>query len=702
MKRWSTVCTAIGAVLLFFGVFAGLVNHNVLDGRNFARNVDQVRQDPAVAHEVGELIAQQTIKANPDLTVLRPAIESLSISLAGSGTLSPVVQHSAAVLHQSISGKRSGDVALRLLDVGTVLSGVLPSVSPQAAEHIPPDLSVTLAQVSDHSMTGRAIDLIRLTGLLSWLLPLLAILFFAAGIAIAPDRQRSATRVGWGIALCGGVIGLVTFVGSVIVSLLDDGSLGGALVTAAWHQVAGQLWWTTALITFVGLLLVAFTSARLPDADLGALATSAWRAVVRRPDSPKRIAVRGAALVVVGAGMLFRPDLTFAVIAGIVGIVVLVTGLAELAFAAGIRPRPAAEPDETPARRRMATRVALAFSALVVAALVLVAALPAGGSATTPAPGKAAAKDACNGHVQLCDRRYDQVSFPAAHNAMSAADEPGWYIAEQSTGIIGSLNAGVRVLLIDTYYGQHSKKPGLVITAPQSRAAAIAAAKQDYGPGVVASAERLRDSVTSAPVGPVREYMCHGLCELGSTQWEPVMAQVRSWMAAHPREVVTFFIEDTVSPADTAKVFREAGLLPYVYTPQAGKPWPTLGQMVSANKRLVVLMERRGGGSEFPWLLQGFDWVQDTPYTNPTVASLSCRLNRGTKSDDLFMLNYWLAGFDTMVTDARKINRYDVLWPYAAKCRQERGHLPNFVAVNYASEGDLLKVVNQLNGVSAG
>lgn len=50
------------------------------------------------------------------------------------------------------------------------------------------------------------------------------------------------------------------------------------------------------------------------------------------------------------------------------------------------------------------------------------------------------------------------------------------------------------------------------------------------------------------------------------------MAQVRTWLAAHPREVVTFFVEDTVSPADTAKVFREAGLLPYVYTPRTANP----------------------------------------------------------------------------------------------------------------------------------
>ena len=45
------------------------------------------------------------------------------------------------------------------------------------------------------------------------------------------------------------------------------------------------------------------------------------------------------------------------------------------------------------------------------------------------------------------------------------------------------------------------------------------------------------------------------------------MAEVQEWLAAHPREVVTFFVQDEVTPADTAEPSsRSAGLLPYVHT----------------------------------------------------------------------------------------------------------------------------------------
>ena len=47
---------------------------------------------------------------------------------------------------------------------------------------------------------------------------------------------------------------------------------------------------------------------------------------------------------------------------------------------------------------------------------------------------------------------------------------------------------------------------------------------------------------------------------------------------------------------------------------------------------------------------------------------------------------------------AAMVNEFDVLSSRAQRCELERGHLPNFVAVNFAEEGDLLRVVDDLNG----
>ena len=45
------------------------------------------------------------------------------------------------------------------------------------------------------------------------------------------------------------------------------------------------------------------------------------------------------------------------------------------------------------------------------------------------------------------------------------------------------------------------------------------------------------------------------------------------------------------------------------------------------------------------------------------------------------------------------MNGYAALLARARECRQERGHLPNILAVDFYDVGDLFRVVRTLNGV---
>ena len=55
----------------------------------------------------------------------------------------------------------------------------------------------------------------------------------------------------------------------------------------------------------------------------------------------------------------------------------------------------------------------------------------------------------CNGHEELCERPYDQVSYAMTHNAMSNA-AAGWVLPNQSFGITRQLQDGIRGLMLDT------------------------------------------------------------------------------------------------------------------------------------------------------------------------------------------------------------------------------------------------------------
>ena len=173
-----------------------------------------------------------------------------------------------------------------------------------------------------------------------------------------------------------------------------------------------------------------------------------------------------------------------------------------------------------------------------------------------------------------------------------------------------------------------------------------------------------------------------------------MLGELRGWMAANPDEVVTLFIEDHVDAGLIAADVEAAGLLPAGLRAAPGEPWPTLGEMIRSGERLVVMLEEGDGGDEAPWLVNGFEHTQDTPYTFPTVDSFSCDPNRGPADAPLLLLNHWLSGFTSLVTDAQLVNDRDVLLPERSSAQAERGTIPNFVAVNYVAIGDVYDVVD--------
>lgn len=76
---------------------------------------------------------------------------------------------------------------------------------------------------------------------------------------------------------------------------------------------------------------------------------------------------------------------------------------------------------------------------------------------------------------------------------------------------MGQIRDGIRVFLVDSWYGQMSNRPPTVANTQASRAEALAAAEKTYGSDV--RALRVRDSFNLEPVGSVKPHLCHELCE---------------------------------------------------------------------------------------------------------------------------------------------------------------------------------------------
>lgn len=698
----NRVLLVVATLLLTVGILAGVLNREVLDGSRFSAHADAVRSDANVSQLVGVAISDRVIGLDQNLVALRPAIEAVMGQLVKSSVFTPVVEAAARQVHDALTHSGSGQILLRLADVGAVVVAALKTFAPSIAQYLPAEFDVTLADVGSQGYADKTLRLTRLVSLLDWLLPLLALACFAVALCISRRRQRTLALVGLGIAASGALVAIVYAIASTVSSSIDTDYLRGALLVASWNQLGPAVWRAAVIVTVGGCIIFAAASAYLPQwsiADIGRRVI-AW---LRSPGEGTRSQLAAAAvLVAVGALGLFRPLATARVLVELLALAVLADGIARIGRVSA-RQRDATE-EAGGAAPRSPRRWALASVAVIatvgLVAFLVVSSLPADRRITVSALTSTTDPAGCNGYVALCARPYNDVAYASTHNSMAAANEPGWFLPEQPTSLVNQLNAGVRALLIDSWYGQETNRKGVITNSGSSIAEAFSQANQAYGSAVVDSALRLRSALNLVPHGPVTPYLCHQICALGSTAMLPALQGVQQWMAAHPREVVTFIIEDYISAADTVKVIQQAGLMPYVHTQVAGQPWPTLQQMIDSGQRLQVFDQTNPGGTANPWLLKAWDWIQDTPYDNASQSALSCDLLRGKATHPLFLMNNFITRFDTRVSDSIRLNAYSTLWPYVSKCEKRRGQIPNFVAVDYYNKGNVFAVVNALNGVS--
>jgi len=270
----------------------------------------------------------------------------------------------------------------------------------------------------------------------------------------------------------------------------------------------------------------------------------------------------------------------------------------------------------------------------------------------------------CNSHAELCDRRLDQVALAGAHNAMSNADE-GWDLPNHNFGIQRQLDDGIRAFLLDTYSYDDAKRPD------------------------------------------VKAWLCHGYCQLGRRPLAEVFTLFDTFLEAHPREVIIVLFEDHLPSATAAALFEQTGLIDHVFTGDPADGWPTLGQMIDSGGRLLITAESQG--SPPSWHHRFWDLGWDTPYSFQSLQSLqvdsgskdSCRHNRGTTDGSLFLLNHWVGNALGLPDPeaAKTANGIVFLEARARRCQEKWQHIPNIVAVDFHDIGDVLAVVDALNGV---
>ncbi|MEM9035511.1 MAG: hypothetical protein AAGD18_13040 [Actinomycetota bacterium] len=686
---WSTAAVLVGALLLLVGVLAIFVRDNVLDAGEFAARGVSTLDDDEVRTVIAEEAVDTLIEAEPDLVAIRPLLLAATDFAIDTQVVADIVRFGLVEAHSTLLSGSSDALTIRLADLLLIVNAQVRAVVPEVGDALPADLTDALVEFTSGAGTTEFVALANDIRDLALVLPLLALAAYGFAWWRASDRRTALVPIGVSVAGVGTTLVLGEAIGRAAVERF---STNGASV-AIWDAFVSDLTLWGLVLFAAGVVVAAGAASLIRPVEPTAVIALARRMVFERPATGWGALGRVVVSGVLGLWLVTDPLGVVDLTVRLVGLALLSTVVGQVLAHLGDRGEVGAELERAEVHRDQ-------LAGWVVAGIVFVVAIGGLGWLAVRSIGSgadaAASGVGCNGSVLLCDRRLDDVVIAATHNSNSAAAD-GYLVANHSLGIEAQLDAGFRGLLIDTWYGIESEERNLVVTervdtTGDERDRLVA----ELGEASVEAAEALRERQLDSG-GDVELYLCHNLCELGSTRLDEELLQLRRWLVANPREVLVIFIQDELTPEDTEEAFEDAGLEPFLHAQDLDEPFPTLGEMIDSGRRVFVMAENDAG--DVGWYHDGFAFTQETPFSYGSVDEFSCDENRGDTDSPLFLVNHFVT--PALASEGEEANVASLIVDRVRECEEERDANVTMVAIDFFARGDVLAAVDELNGIAS-
>ena len=156
----------------------------------------------------------------------------------------------------------------------------------------------------------------------------------------------------------------------------------------------------------------------------------------------------------------------------------------------------------------------------------------------------------CNNYPQLCDRKYSNITYVAAHN--SPFKNSNNAAANQLLTVTDQLNDGIRMLQGQIHYNSTTNTISY----------------------------------------------CHTSCDLlNAGTAESYFRRVARWVRQHPFDIVTVLIgnSDLIDVGNYTAPLTRSGLSRFAFVPpeipMSLSAWPTLGDLILHQKRVIIFMD---------------------------------------------------------------------------------------------------------------
>ncbi|KAH8431771.1 uncharacterized protein LDX57_009424 [Aspergillus melleus] len=280
-----------------------------------------------------------------------------------------------------------------------------------------------------------------------------------------------------------------------------------------------------------------------------------------------------------------------------------------------------------------------------------------------------ATETSCNGQPAYCDRKYSNTTYLGAHDSPFVGPLPQH---NQNLNVTAQLDFGIRYL-----QGQTHK---------------------------IETDDAIR--------------LCHTSCLLEDAgTLESFLVTVKTWLEGHPDEVLTLLLTngDGVPVSKFDETFTKADIKKYAFVPEPASEvlpigsWPTLGEMISKGKRLVVFLDYGADVATVPYILDEFAYYFETPFGVTDRKFPNCSIDRPPNANAdgrMYIVNHFLDVdiLGVLIPDRLRAPRTNAvsgdgsIGAQANLCNSKHGRLANVILVDFVDQGQVIAAQNKFNG----
>jgi len=260
----------------------------------------------------------------------------------------------------------------------------------------------------------------------------------------------------------------------------------------------------------------------------------------------------------------------------------------------------------------------------------------------------------------LCLRGVNETVWATSHNSHASLDRNHNIISSsQRTNITAQMNGGVRVINLDVH---------------------------EY------------NNQTMLCHGGY-DYIAHPCFLSGNWPLEDAFVEIVSFLENNSFAVLIITLESYVTAQDIANASDATHLTSYFHAQELGATWPSLASLIESGERVILFSQDRPE-IDIPWYHYDGDYMAKTHWGYNDTAYFNCDLTRGNTSSSLRWLDHYISDPISSESTSNITNQVPVVVERADECTEQWGQIPNFIAVDYWGQGDIVLAVDTLNGLS--